>query len=322
MIIWEFIKSNLKKDKKVMLMVVIDSQGSSPGRRGFKMAIVEDGKMNGSIGGGLMEYNLVELAKKQFDQSQGIFIKRQNHNSEKKDDSSGMICSGNQVIAFYLLDKTYFHLIESIAKADSGQLIFNESGFIFNREINNPEEFTTDIKDENKWSFTEQMGFKNFLYIFGAGHVSLAVSRLFKQLGFHITVFDNRDRHLTTFKNNSFAHSKRIINYNEAAKYAPEGDNIYVIIVTYAHKNDSKVLQQLINKKIKYLGMMGSDKKIASVFKKLENEGVTRNRLNWVDAPIGLPINSQTPDEIAVSIAAKIISVKSGAGSQKLDINP
>ena len=166
MIIWEFIKSNLKKDKKVMLMVVIDNQGSSPGRRGFKMAVAEDGKMNGSIGGGLMEYNLVELAKKQFYQSMGIFIKRQNHNSEKKDDSSGMICSGSQVIAFYPLHKRYSHLIESIVKADSGKLIFNESGFIFNREINSPEEFTTDIKDENKWLFTEQMGFKNFLYIF------------------------------------------------------------------------------------------------------------------------------------------------------------
>ncbi len=310
MIIWEFIKSNLKKDKKVMLMIVIDSYGSSPGRRGFKMAVAEDGKMNGSVGGGLMEHNMVELAKKQFDQSRGIFIKRQNHNSKKKDDSSGMICSGSQVIAFYLLGKTSFHLIESIVKAKNGQLIFNESGFIVNSEINSSEEFTTDIKDENKWSFTEQMGLKNFLYIFGAGHVSLAVSRLFKQLGFHITVFDNRDRNLTTFKSNRFAQSKRIIDFNEAAKYVPEGDNIYVVIMSFAHKNDSIVLKQLIHKNVKYLGMMGSDKKVKSIFNELENEGVTLERLNWVNAPIGLTINSQTPDENAVSIAAKIISVK------------
>jgi len=313
MIIWEFIKSNLKKDKKVMLMIVIDSYGSSPGRRGFKMAVAEDGKMNGSVGGGLMEYNMVELAKKQFDQFRGIFIKRQNHNSKKEDDSSGMICSGSQVIAFYLIDKTNLQLIESIAKAESGQLIFNESGLIFNKEINSPEEFTTDIKDENKWSFTEQMGLKSFLYIFGAGHVSVAVSRLFKQLGFHITVFDNRDRNLTTFKSNRFAQSKRIIDFNEAAKYVPEGDNIYVVIMSFAHKNDRLVLKQLINKNVKYLGMMGSDKKVKSIFRELENEGVERNRLNWVNAPIGLPIHSQIPDEIAVSIAAKIISVKNEA---------
>ena len=310
MTIWEFIKSNLKKDKKVMLMVVIDSQGSSPGRRGFKMAIVEDGKMNGSIGGGLMEYNMVELAKKQFDQSRGIFIKRQDHNSQKEEDSSGMICSGSQVITFYMINKTNLQLIESIVKADSGRLIFNESGILFKRAINSPEEFTTDIKDENKWLFTEQIGLKNFLYIFGGGHVSVAVSRLFKQLGFHITVFDNRNRNLTTFKSNRFAQSKRIINFNEAAKYIPEGDNIYVVIMSFAHKNDKLVLKQLIDKEVKYLGMMGSDKKVKSIFEEIENEGVTRERLNWVDAPIGLPINSQTPDEIAVSIAAKIISVK------------
>ena len=313
MIIWEFIKSNLKLDKKVVLMVVIDSYGSTPGRKGFKMAVAEDGKMNGSVGGGIMEYNMVELAKKQFDQSRGIFIKRQNHNTKKEDDSSGMICSGSQLIAFYPLDKTFFQLIESIAKADNGKLVFNKSGFQFDKEVNFPEELTTDIKDEDKWSFTEPIGLNNFLYIFGAGHVSVAVSRLFKQLGFHITVFDNRDRNLTTFKSNRFAQSKRIINFNEAAKYVPEGDNIYVVIMSFAHKNDSIVLKQLINKNVKYLGMMGSDKKVKSIFDKLENEGVIRTRLNWVNAPIGLPINSQTPDEIAVSIAAKIISVKNEA---------
>ena len=63
--VWSFIKAKLKKDKQIVLMVVIDSSGSSPGRRGFKMAVDSDGKMIGSIGGGLMEYNLVEFAKKE-----------------------------------------------------------------------------------------------------------------------------------------------------------------------------------------------------------------------------------------------------------------
>ena len=58
--IWNFITERLNKSERVVLMVVIDSQGSSPGRKGFKMAVTENGELNGSVGGGLMEYNLVD----------------------------------------------------------------------------------------------------------------------------------------------------------------------------------------------------------------------------------------------------------------------
>ena len=90
----------------------------------------------------------------------------------------------------------------------------------------------------------------------------------------------------------------------------PEGDNVYVVIMTFAHKDDRRVLKRLLNKKIKYLGMMGSEEKVASIFSKLKEKGISQKELDWVDSPIGLPISSQTPDEIAISIAAKIISVK------------
>jgi xanthine dehydrogenase accessory factor len=308
--VWDFIKSKLKKDKQVILMVVIDSHGSSPGRRGFKMAVADDGEMIGSIGGGVMEYNLVELAKKQFEEQSGIFCKYQEHSSKGDEESSGMICSGSQLIAFYPLDRSYLPLVESIAGTTHGKLVFTEAGFLFNREVDLPGEFVVDIKDGNKWSFTEQLGHANHIYIFGAGHVSVSVSRIFRQLGFNVTVFDNRNRQLTTFKGNSFAHSKKIIDYKKAAKYVPEGDNIYVVIMTFAHKDDRRVLKRLLDKKVKYLGMMGSEEKVASIFSKLKTKGVSQKQLEWVDSPIGLPIGSQTPDEIAISIAAKIISVK------------
>ncbi len=308
--IWEFIKSKLEENKNVVLMLVIDNQGSSPGRRGFKMAVADDGKMIGSVGGGVMEYNMVELAKKQFTQPKGIFLKRQNHCSDNHPDSSGMICSGSQIIAFYPLDRACLSVVESIVKADNGSLEFNESGVIFKQDRKQEQEFITDTIDENKWSFSEQLGLKNKLFVFGAGHVSVALSQLFKQLGFHITIFDNRDEDLTTFKNNSFADSKQIIRYEEVANYIPEGENIYVVIMTFAHSSDRKVLKDLIDKKLKYLGMMASKKKAKTIYEQLEKEGVSAEQLSRVDSPIGIQINSQTPDEIAVSIAAKIISVK------------
>ena len=310
MVIWEFIRKTLSNNQKVSLMVVVESKGSSPGRPGFKMAVSSDGEMSGSIGGGMMEYNMVELAKKQFIVANGIFIKHQNHCSDSKSDRSGMICSGSQTIAFYPLDKGYLPIIESINTASEGKLIFNESGINFDRGIHPFKEINVEIRDDNKWLITEPVGYNKFLYVFGAGHVSVAVSLLFKELGFHITVFDDRDKHLTTFKHNSFANSKKIIDYNKSADYIPEGDNIYVVIMTFACKSDGKVLKHLVDKKVKYLGMMGSQEKVDTVFKKLEGKGVSKKKLSFIDSPIGLPINSQTPMEIAVSLAAKVISVK------------
>jgi xanthine dehydrogenase accessory factor len=80
--------------------------------------------------------------------------------------------------------------------------------------------------------------------------------------------------------------------------------------MTFGHKSDMTVLKQLLGKNIKYLGMMGSDKKVAKIFETLKSEGYPDEMLGNVHAPIGIKINSQTPVEIAISIAAEIIQVK------------
>jgi len=308
--IWKFISEKLKENQKLVLLLVIDSNGSSPGRKGFKMAIAEDGELSGSIGGGVMEYNLVEKARKHFQNPLSIFSLMQDHAAEHSKASTGMICSGNQQVAFYPLELKDLSLVEDILQSESGHLIFNEEGIQFILE--ELEEVHTEIQSEDKWTFYERLGYAQKLYVFGAGHVSMAVSKLFKDLGFYITVFDNRNEDLNTFKNNNFAHEKKIIDYNHAADYIPEGDHIYVMIMTFSHKADQKLLAQLLAKKVIYLGMMGSDKKVDTIFSNLRKEGVSENLLARVDAPIGLPIKSQTPEEIAVSIAAKVILVKNG----------
>jgi xanthine dehydrogenase accessory factor len=308
--IWKFILEKLKSGHRIVLMVVIDHYGSSPGRRGFKMAVAEDGELIGSIGGGVMEYRLTEQARKLFSKFNKPYIKRQDHHAVNTEESSGLACSGSQVVAFYRLDNSFLPVAEQLSKTGSRELIYDETGIRFDGSTYGKDETT--ISDDLHWHFSEHHGYRHFLYLFGAGHVSVAVSRMMSRLGFYVTVFDNRHEELATFKNNSFAHNKQIIDYKNAAEVIPEGDQVYVAIMTFAHKNDMQVLEQLLDKNIKYLGMMGSDDKVASVFNELEIRGIPRHKLNQVDAPIGLPIHSQTPDEIAVSIAAKIIQVKSG----------
>lgn len=302
--IWNFIETKLKQDIGVNLLLVIDSQGSSPGRKGFKMAVAKDGELMGSIGGGVMEYQLVERAKKEFEKPNKIFNVLLRHEAEAKD-SSGMICSGKQRIAFYPLNSKFLNILKKIKEGKNAQLVFNEEGI----HIKNPTREKI-VVSKKAWFYKEDIGKQNSLFVFGAGHVSVAVSQIFSQLGFKVSVFDNRNEELSSFKNNEFAHHKQIINYSNSADYIPEGAHIYVVIMTFNHGHDMEVLDLLLNKNVKYLGMMGSSKKVASIYQQLQKKGVSAELLKKVDAPIGLPIKSQTPEEIAISIAAKVIQVK------------
>ena len=307
---WKKIRSALENNEKLILLLVIESKGSSPGRQGFKMLVKEDGQLIGSIGGGLMEYYLVEFTKQYFNDAGQILLKKQIHSDKSDSDRSGMICSGSQHVAIIPLDKKILPVVRKIAEADNGEIIFSNTGIDYNKSSSLELPYKCSIKDSSSWTFRERIASKNHLYIFGGGHVGLSLSKIFKELDFRVHIFDDRNLELSTLAQNRYADSKTIIKYDKAAEYLPEGDSIYAVIMTFGHKSDSIILEQLLTKKIKYLGMMGSDQKVASIYADLKQKGIAEIDLKKVDAPIGLPINSQTPGEIAVSIAAKIIRIK------------
>ena len=303
--IWDFIHSQLKLNNNIMLLVVVDSTGSSPGRKGFKLAVSNDGSMEGSIGGGMLEYDLVELAKTQFGKNSAVFSLVREH-AKESENTSGMICSGSQQVAFYPIYKSDLSVVEKIISAQKGSVIFSQKGIFYDPEIENQDR----VISEKEWVFHDGIGFNQRLFIFGAGHVSLAVSKIAKDIGFQVNLFDDRSPELKTYKENLYADNKRIIDYHNVSKYVPDVSNIYILIMTYAHKSDSNVLEKLLTRNVRYLGMMGSTNKVKSIFSELRSKGVSSEMLSKVDAPVGLPINSQTPEEIAVSIVAKLIQVK------------
>lgn len=313
--VFPFIKERLCREVPVMLMTVIERSGSSPGKAGFKMAVAADGEIIGSIGGGTMEHQLVEKAKKQLLNPAELksSLLFQNHDPEATENRSGMICSGSQSVAFTPLVKRNLPVVERVCAAlDSrgiGILQINQDGIAFRegKQLEQPK--TCLIQNAGIWDYQEQLGMPDTLYIFGGGHVGLAVSRVFRNLGFYVKIFDNREN-INTLKENSFAHEKQIIHYMQAEKWVPDGFNIYVVIVTFSHKSDLLVLKQMLGKKIKYLGMMGSEMKVRSLFGKLRDEGISQEQLDRVYAPVGLTIHSVSPEEVAISIAAQVISVK------------
>jgi xanthine dehydrogenase accessory factor len=116
--VWEFIHQKLKHNIKIILLWVLESEGSSPGRRGFKMAVAADGEFTGTIGGGIMEHKLVEKAKSLLSDGVSLIsLQRQFHDKQHSRDQSGMICSGSQLIAFVPLSGSELQEIENIFSA-------------------------------------------------------------------------------------------------------------------------------------------------------------------------------------------------------------
>lgn len=312
--LWKFIIEKCNSNIQLILLIVIDNDGSSPGQAGFKMAVAADGTMTGSIGGGQSEYRIVEKAKRELMEGNSqISLIREIHRPDAEEDRSGMICSGEQWVAFYPITSKDQHtcknILSALDEAKDGMIHYNQDGFVFNPGEKNRHKHQNPVTSPNEWIFSESIGKMKQLYIFGAGHVGLALSDIASKLGFTIHIFDNREN-INTMTVNEYAQFKKVIDYAHSVELVPDGDHIYVVIMTFAHQSDEIVLRQFLGKNIKYLGMMGSHKKVETIFKNLENEGFERHDLNNIHAPIGIEIPSQTPYEIAISIVAEMISAK------------
>lgn len=147
------------------------------------------------------------------------------------------------------------------------------------------------------------------LFIFGAGHVGRELGSLAVSLGFSVHYIDHRPDIFSEF--DPLTAQCHVGSYTGLIPSLPINEQSYAVIMTADHCNDEAVLAELGKIKLKYLGMMGSRRKVAEVSKRLLNSNVlSQAQLDFVDMPIGLDIDAETPREIAVSIAAKLIAVK------------
>ncbi|VAW40784.1 hypothetical protein MNBD_GAMMA01-245 [hydrothermal vent metagenome] len=303
--IWQKIQQLLEQNHNMYLLTVIESSGSAPGRRGFKMIVADNGELFGSIGGGIMEYNLVEQAKEFIsNKSTASYLSKQVHHKEVIN-SSGMICSGSQTIVFTWLTN---HNIELVKHCVHSAMTIKISNTGIHLVCNNTAE-TCKIESNNNWYYIELLNKKPVVHIFGAGHVSVPTSELLFNLGFEVCLYDNRDN-INTYKNNINTSTKQIIKYTNILQSIQINSNDYVILMTHKFIEDRLILAQILSLEFKYLGMMGSDNKVKVMFSDLLEAGFSQSQLDMVSAPIGIDINSRTTQEIAVSIAAEIIKIK------------
>jgi xanthine dehydrogenase accessory factor len=147
------------------------------------------------------------------------------------------------------------------------------------------------------------------LYLFGAGHISQGTGAMGKMLGFRVVVIDPRSEY-NNAERFPDADSLVVEEYDQAFTRLDIDENSYIIIYTTGHIFDEKCLEFAVGTDAKYVGMIGSKKKVKEVKERLQQKGVSIEKLSAVHAPIGIQIGAETPEEIAVSILAEVIKVR------------
>jgi xanthine dehydrogenase accessory factor len=326
--LYEHIERYLTSKQHAVLVTVIASVGSTPRDVGAKMLVGDDGELFGTIGGGRLEHDAYNDAMRLMGAESAKILHVGMNSAEVA--SSGMICGGDVDLLLEPVLERYrevYRRIDSMQQEEKRGLMITCFSEKFSKTFVEddmsiagdelPKDITPNVKEyfRAKKPFVtdgvviEPVQVSSRLYIFGAGHVSQYISKIAGMVDFSVTIIDDRKE---------FANQQRF----------PEADNIivrtfpdaineltftgreYVAIVTRGHQYDAAVLQEILKKRTKYIGMIGSRRKVGMIFDHLKESGFSEDSIKAVHAPIGLPISAETPQEIAVSIVAELIQTR------------
>ncbi|MGC2154173.1 MAG: XdhC/CoxI family protein [Terriglobales bacterium] len=145
------------------------------------------------------------------------------------------------------------------------------------------------------------------LYIFGAGHVATSLYRVARIVGFDVTIVDDREAYANRER---FPEAQQVLaeDFDTAVAQLAPSESSYIVIATRGHRDDMRVLRWAVQTPARYVGMIGSKRKTATIFKELQKEGLAATLFERVHAPVGLDIGALTPEEIAVAIMAELIA--------------
>ncbi len=326
--LYEYIERYLASKKRAILVTVIASFGSTPRDVGARMLVGDDGELLGTIGGGRLEHDAYNDAMGLMGADCARILHVGMNSAEVA--SSGMICGGDVDLLFEPVLEHYgevYRRIDSAQQEEKRGLMITCFGEKFSKTFVEDDMSTAgddlpqDIMPNLQEYFRAKRPFvtdgmviepvqaSSRLYIFGAGHVSQYISRIAGIVDFSVTVIDDRKE----FANQQrFPEADNIIvrNFSDAINELRFTGREYVAIVTRGHQYDAAVLQDVLKKKTKYIGMIGSRRKVGMIFDHIKEAGFNEEAIGTVHAPIGLPISAETPQEIAVSIVAELIKTR------------
>ena len=354
--VFEHLVSCLKNKEQVVLATIISSSGSAPLPAGALMLVKDGGTMTlGTVGGGLLEARVTEEAGKYFKTKVPASI----HKIDLNDDVSneGMICGGSVEVLLESIDYSeqgVFRKIQEVREAGEDCVLIRcidpvrrtidrivvesqsttTSGL--ERLLENMGADNNAVTEAVRHVFTQDIvrrvpgvrgeiivqpvhGLQH-LIIFGGGHISKHLSTIASVAGFSVSVIDDREEYADPSR---FPEASRVLalDYKGAFATIVPTPTTFIVIVTRGHQSDQEVLAAALKTQARYIGMIGSKRKVISCFKNLQAQGVSGSALKRIYAPIGLDIGAVTAEEIAVSIVAELIRVRRGQNTPSIPLS-
>lgn len=311
--LFQEINARLAAGESLALVTVVLSKGSTPRAAGAKMLVGENGRICGTVGGGALENEGERLAVLSLcDKTSKTYSF-----SLSPDDAAGigMACGGGVTLFI-----RYIPAGDSDFLALSGQALqkirTSEPCFLvtdLNAGIMAIESERAVVPGDalSGGYFIEELVPPGAVYIFGGGHVAQALVPVLAGVGFRCVVLDDRAEFL---KPELFSGAWRVlpVDFTDIGKTVEVTENDYIVIMTRGHVHDFAVEAQALKTKSRYIGVIGSRGKKAFVEEKLRALGFSDTEISRVYTPVGLAIGAETPAEIAVSIAAQLILIRSG----------
>jgi xanthine dehydrogenase accessory factor len=331
------------RSEDLVIATIIRDQGATPRTAGTRMAIRRNREFMGTIGGGLLEAKVQQIAAVVFEKKMSsvqMFDMTQNQLNE-----THMICGGKlEFLLEYLPAEPhtaeFYKMIQKILEnRQKGMLVINlgslknvtnpierflilSDGSLYGREPGDDKAEkikarTRNLNEaqlvevENCFFWAEPLSPSSILYIFGAGHVARPTAKIGIQLGFRTLVFDDRREFANSDRFPFPIETKVLPDFNRCFSGLTVNPDAYVVIVTRGHLHDKTVLAQALKTDAAYIGMIGSHRKRDMIYDALLAEGFTQKDIDRVNSPIGLNIGADTPEEIAVSIMAELIQHRS-----------
>ena len=164
--------------------------------------------------------------------------------------------------------------------------------------------------------YVEPLCHAGSVYIFGGGHVGRALVPVLATVGFRVVMYDNREE-LAKKENYPMASEVIFGSFSDISGKVALTANDYAVVMTPGHQADYEILSQVLKSSATYIGCIGSRTKVAKTRERLKGDGYTEEDIARVHAPIGLPILAETPEEIAISIAAEMIEHRARLAGQR-----
>ena len=328
---FQTIARHLRAGEDLVLVTVVASSGSTPRGAGSRMLLNRGGRICGTIGGGAVEFRSEQLAQEVLQSRQSC---EQSFLLTKNDvQDLGMICGGDVQVFFHFLAagdaavlslaeeaETLFAeghdlwLVSELSAGGSLGLFSRERGFV---GISAPEALRDAMRRrpvreeiEGRDFYVEQIQSSGRVLVFGCGHVAQALVPVLSKVGFRCVAMDDRPEFARAdlFPD---AADVRLIDFTNVAASVTITPEDYICVMTRGHAFDAVVQAQAMQSSACYIGVIGSRKKIAGVKARLKEEyGFSDADFERVTSPIGLAIRAETPEEIAISIAAQLIALR------------